>query len=145
MQYRVAVVILVLSVASLVTGPSLWLNMADAQSEASKAKSKDVFNETGGSDPNDENADASSHDLTSSGGNEVTDISLSSQASIQSSSSASAFGDFNGDLLEDLAIGVPGESLGSGNSISLAGAVNVLYGSGTGLQATGTGGPDDQF
>jgi hypothetical protein len=145
MQYRVAVVILLLSVASLVAAPSLWLDMADAQSEASKAKSKDVFNETGGSDPNDENADASSHDFTSSGGNEVTASSLSSQASIQSSSSASAFGDFNGDLLEDLAIGVPGESLGSGNSISLAGAVNVLYGSGTGLQATGTGGPDDQF
>src|SRR5439155_15358990 len=43
---------------------------------------------------------------------------------------------------DDLAIGVPLEDVGS---IDPAGAVNVLYGSATGLQATGTGGPDDQF
>src|SRR5688572_18794022 len=53
-----------------------------------------------------------------------------------------ASGDFNGDLLDDLAVGVPFENVGG---IDGAGAVNVLYGSPTGLQATGTGGPDDQF
>jgi hypothetical protein len=51
-------------------------------------------------------------------------------------------GDFNGDGFADLAVGVPYEDVGR---IRDAGAVNVLYGSGTGLQADGTGGPDDQF
>jgi FG-GAP repeat len=51
---------------------------------------------------------------------------------------ALSVGDFNGDGNLDLAIGVPGEN-------SAAGAINVLYGSTTGLQATGTGGPNDQF
>jgi hypothetical protein len=41
--------------------------------------------------------------------------------------------DFNGDGFEDLAIGVPGEGVGS--TIS-AGAVNVIYGSASGLSAT---------
>jgi FG-GAP repeat len=43
--------------------------------------------------------------------------------------------DFNGDGFGDLAIGVPGETLGS--SIFSAGAVNVLYGSIAGLLPTG--------
>ncbi|MBI3801528.1 MAG: FG-GAP repeat protein, partial [Deltaproteobacteria bacterium] len=43
-------------------------------------------------------------------------------------------GDFNGDGKDDLAIGVPGEDVGSVNA---AGAVNVIYGSATGLTATG--------
>src|SRR5919198_518120 len=42
--------------------------------------------------------------------------------------------DFNGDGFADLAVGVPGEDL-AGNTF--AGAVNVLYGSSTGLTATG--------
>lgn len=42
--------------------------------------------------------------------------------------------DFNGDGYEDLAIGVPGEDIGT---ITNAGAVNVLYGSRNGLTATG--------
>ncbi len=46
--------------------------------------------------------------------------------------------DFNGDGYADLAIGVPGEGLGPGKRY--AGAVNVLYGSATGLTAAG-----DQF
>jgi hypothetical protein len=50
--------------------------------------------------------------------------------------------DFNGDGFADLAIGVPNEDVGS---IVDAGAVHVIYGSSTGLQATGTGGPDDQY
>jgi hypothetical protein len=50
-------------------------------------------------------------------------------------------GDFNGDGIADLAAGSL-EGVGSAKS---AGAVNVLYGSLAGLQATGTGGPDDQF
>ena len=43
----------------------------------------------------------------------------------------SAYGDFNGDGYSDLAIGVPGEDGG-------AGAVNVLYGTGSGLSAVGS-------
>jgi hypothetical protein len=46
-------------------------------------------------------------------------------------------GDFDNDGFDDLAIGVPGEAVGS---LSDAGAVNVLYGSASGLTATG-----DQF
>jgi hypothetical protein len=53
-------------------------------------------------------------------------------------SSASAAGakraDYNGDGFTDLAIGVPGEDLGA---VTDAGAVNVLYGSATGLRSTG--------
>jgi disulfide bond formation protein DsbB len=45
-----------------------------------------------------------------------------------------ATGDFNHDGFTDLAIGVPGESLGS---IVETGAVHVLYGSAAGLTATG--------
>ena len=50
---------------------------------------------------------------------------------------ALAAGDFDGDGRTDLAIGVPGEDL---TVVSNAGAVNVLYGSSSGLTATG-----DQF
>lgn len=50
---------------------------------------------------------------------------------------ALAAGDFNGDGYQDLAIGVPGEDLGS---IRDAGMVNVLYGSSTGLRDTGAQG-----
>jgi hypothetical protein len=53
-----------------------------------------------------------------------------------------ASGDYNDDGYYDLAIGVPNENVGS---IESAGAVNVIYGSSAGLQATGTGGPDDQL
>src|SRR5262249_47532020 len=42
--------------------------------------------------------------------------------------------DLNGDGQADLAVGVPGESVGTTTS---AGAVNVIYGSGGGLTATG--------
>ena len=45
-----------------------------------------------------------------------------------------AAGDFNGDGKDDLAVGVPLEDIGS---ISNAGAVNVLYSSGSGLTSTG--------
>ncbi len=47
---------------------------------------------------------------------------------------ALATGDFNGDGFADLAVGVPGESVGA---ISFAGAVNVVYGSPQGLTAGG--------
>jgi hypothetical protein len=50
--------------------------------------------------------------------------------------------DFNGDGYADLAIDADFEVVGTVNH---AGSVNVLYGSATGLQATGTGGPEDQF
>src|SRR6476620_3661770 len=43
-------------------------------------------------------------------------------------------GDFNGDGRDDLAVGVPSESVGSASE---AGAVNVLYGGAGGLSATG--------
>src|SRR5712691_10095927 len=51
----------------------------------------------------------------------------------------SAFSDFNGDGVADLAIGVLLEDVGA---VGDAGAVDVLYGSPGGLQATS---PDDQF
>jgi FG-GAP repeat len=54
-----------------------------------------------------------------------------SQVSAQSSSEI--YGDFNGDGFDDLAIGVPQEDVGS---IQDAGAVNVIYGSSSGLSAT---------
>jgi FG-GAP repeat len=45
--------------------------------------------------------------------------------------------DFNGDGIDDLAIGVPFEDLGPGGTpITDTGAVNVIYGSSTGLSAT---------
>ena len=47
--------------------------------------------------------------------------------------SSLATGDFNGDGRDDLAVGVTGEDIGS---IENAGAVNVLYGSNSGLRAT---------
>jgi hypothetical protein len=47
--------------------------------------------------------------------------------------SAVAGGDFNGDGFTDLVIGVPSEDIGS---VLHAGAVNVIYGSATGLSAT---------
>jgi hypothetical protein len=43
-------------------------------------------------------------------------------------------GDLNGDGNDDLAIGAPGEGVGA---VSGAGAVNVIYGSGSGLSPTG--------
>jgi hypothetical protein len=50
--------------------------------------------------------------------------------------SALSVGDFNGDDYEDLAIGVPGESVGT---TLYAGAVQVLYGSSSGLRASPAG------
>jgi hypothetical protein len=51
---------------------------------------------------------------------------------------ALAWGDFNGDSFDDLAVGVPLEDLDvEGNSIGDAGAVNVIYGSTSGLTSTG--------
>jgi hypothetical protein len=47
---------------------------------------------------------------------------------------ALAVGDFNGDGFDDLAIGVNGDPV---NGQGVAGAVNVIYGSATGLKATG--------
>jgi hypothetical protein len=51
-------------------------------------------------------------------------------------------GDLNGDGYGDLVIAVPDEDLENGETIGNAGAVNVLYGSATGLQAID---PADQF
>jgi disulfide bond formation protein DsbB len=48
---------------------------------------------------------------------------------------AAVEGDFNGDGFADLAIGVPGEDVGSAAD---AGAVNVLYGSASGLSSAGS-------
>ena len=47
---------------------------------------------------------------------------------------AVAVGDFNGDGFSDLAVGVPFEGVGS---VANAGAVNILYGSGSGLTSSG--------
>ena len=48
--------------------------------------------------------------------------------------SALATGDFNNDGFADLAVGVPGEDVGSAQD---AGAVNVIYGSASGLASAG--------
>jgi len=61
-----------------------------------------------------------------------------------------ASGDFNNDTFDDLAIGVPSESLNTGGSyqVSFYGAVNVVYGSSVGLSATAVSpgnGRFDQF
>jgi hypothetical protein len=48
---------------------------------------------------------------------------------------ALASGDFNGDGYSDLAVGIPGESLGN---FPNAGAVEMIYGSSSGLTATGS-------
>jgi len=58
------------------------------------------------------------------------------------SSSGVAKGDFNGDGFADLAIGVPDEDTGGAED---AGAVNVVYGSATGLSATDPNLPAPQF
>src|SRR5207247_7785917 len=49
-------------------------------------------------------------------------------------------GDFNSDGYVDLAVGVPGEDLSTNFSLFNAGAVNVIYGSSSGLSATGSSG-----
>ncbi len=59
---------------------------------------------------------------------------------IEGSSSGIAKGDFNGDGIADLVVGVPLEDIGN---LQDAGAVNVIYGSPDGLSATA--GPGDQL
>ena len=49
-----------------------------------------------------------------------------------------ASGDFDGDGFDDLAIGVPNDNSRRGDIQWAAGAVNVIYGSSTGLTATGS-------
>ena len=52
---------------------------------------------------------------------------------------ALAVGDFDGDGFDDLAIGVPGEGIGSGAAqVDNAGAVQVLFGRASGLSAVGS-------
>jgi len=51
--------------------------------------------------------------------------------------SSIACGDFNKDGYDDMAVGVPHESIGSRNPILRAGAVNVIYGSRGGLTEVG--------
>jgi hypothetical protein len=60
---------------------------------------------------------------------------LASGASGAAPSSPRVQADFNGDGADDIAVGVPGESVGN---IIGAGAVNVLFGSGGGLSGTGS-------
>jgi hypothetical protein len=59
---------------------------------------------------------------------------LGASEAFESFGYALAAGDFNGDGSDDLAVGVPIESVGG---VSNAGAVNVLYGGAGGLSATG--------
>lgn len=51
--------------------------------------------------------------------------------------SSLASGEFNGDAYDDLAIGVPGERIDVGDGNVKAGAVHVLFGSGSGIVADG--------
>jgi hypothetical protein len=67
--------------------------------------------------------------ILSQGFNNVNDI----QEDGDSFGSSLTSGDFNGDGRDDLAIGVPNESVGS---IEGAGGVEVVYGSSSGLSAT---------
>jgi len=84
--------------------------------------------------------------LKHKGVGEESPSSSASSSSVSNSVSASASasqatGDFNGDGKDDLAIGVPFESVDSsttGQVVSGAGAVNVIYGSSKGLSATAT-------
>ena len=65
-------------------------------------------------------------------------VAVPAQASSFASGTASGTSvnaDFNGDDFADLAIGVPQENIGT---VSNAGAVNVLYGTATGLRASGS-------
>jgi hypothetical protein len=48
-----------------------------------------------------------------------------------------AVGDFNGDGFDDIAIGIPFRNLGKTQSITEGGGVMILYGSASGLAATG--------
>jgi hypothetical protein len=79
----------------------------------------------------------STHGLTAAGNQfwsqNSTDVEDTAEAG-DAFGSALITGDFNGDGFADLAIGVPGESVGSASG---AGAVNVLYGSAGGLSAAG--------
>ena len=59
----------------------------------------------------------------------------SAAATATGAAAQSAFSDFNNDGFADLAVGVPGETIGTAVS---AGAVNVLYGSATGPTASGS-------
>ncbi len=65
---------------------------------------------------------------------DVTDVPGACEAG-DAFGAALASGDFDGDRWPDLAVGVPGEAIGTA---SAAGAVNVLYGVSTGLIATGS-------
>jgi hypothetical protein len=55
---------------------------------------------------------------------------------VQQAEALTPLSDFNGDGFEDLAIGIPSEDVGS---IANAGAVNVIYGSASGLSSTVSG------
>jgi len=85
---------------------------------------------------------------SSNGLNLVSGVQVWNQSSLDASDSeepgdsfgaALAAGDFNCDSISDLAIGVPHEDLldGVGRTLTDAGAVNVIYGSSSGLTATG--------
>jgi len=97
------------------------------------------------SHPQSESDSTGTQDLTSTSTSTEIDTSRSTTSSSQSASSSSSsvstsasssnkvYGDFNGDGFDDLAIGVPDESVGS---VANAGAVEVIYGSSSGLSAT---------
>jgi disulfide bond formation protein DsbB len=62
-------------------------------------------------------------------------VSAQASSSPSGSSGGTVNADFNGDDFADLAIGVPQEAVGT---LQRAGAVNVLYGTSTGLKASGS-------
>jgi len=72
-------------------------------------------------------------DGSSSISESTSSASASASTSVSASSSGKVYGDFNGDGFDDVAIGVPNESVGS---IANAGGVEVIYGSSSGLSAT---------
>jgi hypothetical protein len=81
----------------------------------------------------DDNTDKTGTKNNIDNGNSDFIIESESTTSVSAAASGKVYGDFNGDGFEDLAIGVPGESVGS---VAGAGGVEVIYGSSNGLSAT---------
>ena len=108
----------------------------DGTSYSSSSETKSRLNETNPFGSVDDNNKKVKTNILSLEKTTSTELSLtSSSQSAQAESSNEVYGDFNGDGFDDLAIGVPGEDLGSIFNAD-AGAVAVIYGSSSGLSAT---------
>ncbi len=109
---------------------------SDISSSSSKSKFKLKDLSDSSNKQSNENVVSVPYDQSSTYSNSTAIATSQSQISAQSSNEV--YGDFNGDGFDDLAIGVPGESvpIPAEGQVGNAGAVNVLYGSSSGLSAT---------